>query len=349
MLLRMMVVVLALASMPAMADEPLPSALEMTLDRAESLSPLQTVVIARDGRIIAERGYRGHSPDAPTSIMSASKSVISALVGIAIDKGVLDGTDQLIAPILKKDLPADPDPRLARVTVGNLLSMQAGLGSTSGPRYGAWVASRNWVRFALAQPFEDDPGGRMIYSTGSTHLLSAILTRESGRSTLALARDWLGPLKGFSIAGWDRDPQGIRVGGNLMSMSPRSLLAFGELYRNGGLTPDGERLISREWIQRSWESRTTSRYTGDGYGYGWFSRRIGGHDVKYGWGYGGQMVYVVPDLALTVVMTSDIDSPASRTGHLGDLHALLGEIIGLVADAETVSEPQKTDQGLSPT
>lgn len=349
MFLRMMVVVLALTSTPAMADEPLPSALEMTLDRAESLSPLQTIVIARDGRIVAERGYRGHSPDAPTSIMSASKSVISALVGIAIDKGVLDGTDQLIAPILAKDLPADPDPRLARVTVGNLLSMQAGLGSTSGPRYGAWVASANWVRFALAQPFEDDPGGRMIYSTGSTHLLSAILTRASGRSTRALARDWLGPLKGFSIAGWDRDPQGIHVGGNLMSMSPRSLLAFGELYRTGGLTPDGKRLISREWIERSWESRTTSRYTGDGYGYGWFSRRISGHDVKYGWGYGGQMVYVVPDLALTVVMTSDIDSPASRTGHLGDLHTLLGEIIGLVADAERMSEPQKTNRGLKPT
>lgn len=349
MLLRTMVAVLSLMSMPAMADEPLPSALEEALDRAESLSPLQTVVIAHDGGIVAERGYRGHSPGAPTSIMSASKSVISALVGIAIDKGVLDGTDQLIAPILAKDLPADPDPRLARVTVGNLLSMQAGLGSTSGPRYGAWIASRNWVRFALAQPFEDDPGGRMIYSTGSTHLLSAILTRESGRSTLALARDWLGPLKGFSIAGWDRDPQGTHVGGNLMSMSPRSLLAFGELYRTGGLTPDGQRLISREWIERSWESRTASRYTGDGYGYGWFSRRIGGHDVKYGWGYGGQMVYVVPALALTVVMTSDIDSPASRTGHRDDLHALLGEIIGLVADAAAVSEPQKTNQGLRPT
>lgn len=349
MLLRTMVAVLSLMSTPALADEPLRSALEAALERAESLAPLQTVVIAHDGRIVAERGYRGHSPGAPTSIMSASKSVISALVGIAIDRGVLDGTDQVIAPILAKDLPADPDPRLARVTVGNLLSMQAGLGSTSGPRYGAWIASRNWVRFALAQPFEDDPGGRMIYSTGSTHLLSAILARKSGRSTLALARDWLGPLKGFSIAGWDRDPQGIHIGGNLMSMSPRSLLAFGELYRNGGLTPDGQRLISRQWIERSWESRTASRYTGDGYGYGWFSRRIGGHHVKYGWGYGGQMVYVVPALALTVVMTSDIDSPSARTGHRDDLHALLGEIIALVADAEAVSDPQKTNQGPRPT
>ena len=80
-----------------------------SLDSAESLSPLQAVVIARDGRIVANRGYRGHSPAAPTSIMSASKSVISALVGIAMVKGVLDGIDQFIAPILAKDLPVDPD------------------------------------------------------------------------------------------------------------------------------------------------------------------------------------------------------------------------------------------------
>ena len=77
----------------------------------------------------------------------------------------------------------------------------------------------------------------MLYSTGSTHLLSAILTRASGRSTRELAREWLGPVEGFSIGAWDRDPQGIYVGGNQMAMTPRSLLAFGELYRNGGQQP----------------------------------------------------------------------------------------------------------------
>lgn len=87
----------------------------------------------------------------------------------------------------------------------------------------------------LAQPFEDEPGGRMLYSTGSTHLLSAILTQVTGRSTLDLARDWLGPVEGFEITYWQQDPQGIHFGGNQMSMSPRSLLRFGELYRNGGV------------------------------------------------------------------------------------------------------------------
>src|SRR5688572_1322143 len=289
--LRSVCVAVAFLAAPARAgaDE-----LSIILDRAEALTPLETVVVAHRGAVVAERGYRGHSTTAPANIMSASKSIISALVGIAIERQVLEGPDQPIAPLLADDLPPDPDPRLREITVGHLLSMQAGLGSTSGARYGAWVRSPNWVRAALAQPFEDEPGGRMIYSTGSTHLLSAILTRQTGRSTLALARDWLGPLEGFAIAAWQRDPQGIYLGGNLMAMTPRSLLAFGELYRANGLTPDGRRLISADWIESSWARRTTSRYTGDGHGYGWFSRRIGGEEVRYSWGYGGQMLYVVP-------------------------------------------------------
>jgi CubicO group peptidase (beta-lactamase class C family) len=339
MLLRSMLPIMLLLATPALASQAEPAAsLAPILDRAEVLEPLETVVIAQHGAIVAERGYRGHTTTASTAIMSASKAIISALVGIAIDKGELEGLDQPIAPLLARDLPRDADPRLNKVTVGNLLSMQAGLGSTSGARYGAWVNSRNWVRTALAQPFTDEPGGRMVYSTGSTHLLSAILTRQTGRSTLALARDWLGPLEGFQIASWERDPQGVYVGGNLMAMSPRSLLAFGELYRAEGVTPKGRRLISADWIEMSWTPRTSSRYTGDGYGYGWFSRRIAGEEVKYSWGYGGQMLYVVPRLELTVVMTSDEHAPSSRTGHRDDLHALLAEIVAAVSGHDEIPD-----------
>ncbi|MCT7378266.1 serine hydrolase domain-containing protein [Chelativorans salis] len=314
-------------SIAAHGEEGLAQRLEKLLDEAERLTPLQTVVVAHVGAVVAERGYRGHSPERPANIKSASKSIISALVGIAIDKGVLEGPNQKIAPLLQTDLPADPDPRLKEVTIGHLLSMQAGLGRTSGSNYGRWVASDNWVRAALAMPFDDEPGGAMLYSTGSTHLLSAILTRRTGRSTLELAREWLGPQDGFSIAAWDRDPQGIYLGGNQMAMSPRSLLAFGELYRNGGVSRDGEQLVPADWIKLSWKPRTASRFTGDGYGYGWFMRESADEEVFYGWGYGGQMVYVVPGRALTVVMISNENGPAGRSGHRDDLHALLKRII----------------------
>lgn len=315
------------ASSARAADALSATPLDTVLAQASALSPLETVIVARDGQIIAERGYRGHRTTAATNIKSASKLVMSALVGIAIDKNVLTGTDQRVAPLLAASLPPDPDSRMQALTIGHLLSMQAGLGSTSGANYGAWVASRNWVRAALARPFEDEPGGRMIYSTGTTHLLSAILTRQSGRSTLQLARDWLGPLEDFAITSWTRDPQGIPLGGNEMAMSPRSLLAFGELYRRGGVTASGERLLPQAWIDASWQPRTQSPWTGDAHGYGWFLTRIGGEDVRYGWGYGGQMLYVVPRLGMTVVMTSDARSASAQNGHRGNLHRLLGEII----------------------
>jgi len=310
---------------------------EQILEEAARLEPLQAAVVALDGNIVAERGYGGHTTAGSTNIKSASKSIISALVGIAIDKGVLEGTDQPIAPLLADDLPPDPDPRIHEITIGNLLSMQAGLERTSGPNYGSWVASDNWVRAALARPFVDEPGGQMLYSTGSSHLLSAILTRETGRSLRALARDWLGPLREFEIGGWDRDPQGIYFGGNQMAMSTRSLLAFGELYRNGGRTSSGERLVSARWIESSWERRARSRFTGDGYGYGWFLRRIGGHEVRYAWGYGGQMLYIVPSLGLTMAVTSNESAPSARTGYRDELHDLLRRVIQSIEAGQAAS------------
>ena len=316
---------------PGLAQE---AALASILEDAAKLDALETVIVARAGDVLAERGYDGHKLTDPTNIKSASKTVVSALVGIAIERGLLDGVDQKVADLLPDDLPADPDPRLAKVTIGNLLSMQAGLQPTSGPNYGRWVASRNWVRAALEQPFTADPGGPMLYSTGSTHLLSAILTRATGASSLANARDWFASVDDFGIGGWERDPQGIYLGGNQMAMSPRSLLAFGEVFRSGGLAPDGSRILSQDWIDQSWTRRTSSRHTGDGYGYGWFLSQIGDEDVRYAWGYGGQMLYIVPALDLSVVMTSDENSPSAGNGYRDALNDLLAEIITAVRDAD---------------
>jgi CubicO group peptidase (beta-lactamase class C family) len=332
-MLRLMTVALSLlVSLAFAVAEPAPavSGLLKGLAARDELKSLKTVIVARDGETIAEQGYRGHSPGAPTNIKSASKSIISALVGIAIDKGLLDGPEQKIAPLLKTDLPSPGDPRINDITIGNLLSMQAGLSRLSGANYGRWVSSSNWVRYALAQPFADEPGGRMLYSTASTHLLSAILTKVGGKSTLALARDWLGPLQGFRIGAWERDPQGIYLGGNQMAMSARSLLAFGELYRKGGRTADGRQIVPADWIDLSWQPHTNSYFSGDAYGYGWFARQIGGENVHFAWGYGGQMLYIVPALKLTVVMTSEESGPSARSGYRDALHSVLAEIVSAV-------------------
>jgi CubicO group peptidase (beta-lactamase class C family) len=299
--------------------------LATALDRAAGLPRLRALVIARHGEVQAERAFRGPGLDAPANVKSVSKSVLSALVGIAIAEGHLVGVDQPVAPFFEEYLRGDDDPRKGEITVGHLLSMQSGLDRTSGASYGRWVSSPNWVRHAITRPMVADPGSRRIYSTGNSHLLSAALTRATGRSTHALAREYLGDPLGVSIPRWLADPQGIYFGGNEMRLSPRAMLRFGELYRNGG-RHQGRQVVPEAWVRASLEPRAPSRWTGEAYGYGWFLSEVRGHPMFYAWGYGGQFIFVVPELELTVVTTSDPDVARERD-HLREVRRLLAEHI----------------------
>lgn len=299
--------------------------LAQAFDSASRMPRLRSLLVARHGDLIREEYYNGASADGRANIKSASKSIISALVGIAIAEGHLTGLDQTVAPFFPDYVEANPDARIHEVTIEDLLSMRAGLQPTSFGSYGAWVASSNWVQNALARPFVDEPGGRMLYSTGSSHILSAVLTRATGMSTLAYARTKLFEPMRIQLASWTADPQGIHFGGNEMRLRPRELLAFAELYRIGG-RHDGVQLVPEAWIEQSWTERTTSPYNGHGYGLGWWLRERRGYDVYFAWGYGGQYAFIVPELELTVVMTSDPVSP--REGdHNGALHDLLTNVL----------------------
>jgi CubicO group peptidase (beta-lactamase class C family) len=316
------------------------AALADRIGRASELKSLHAIIVAQNGMIVLREGFRGHSPEELVNIKSLSKTVLSAVAGAAVDKGVLKGVDQKIAPVLAKNLPSNPDPRMEDITVGDLLSLRAGLEGTSGRNYGAWISSRNWVRFALSQPFVDEPGGEMIYSTGSSHLLSAVLTQVSGQSTAELAQEWLAEPLDIRLPKWERDPQGIFLGGNNMAMSADALLRFGEMYRNGGVY-NGTRILPDSWIKASWTPGGRSIHSGHSYGYGWFITEMAGHQVFYGWGYGGQMLYVVPSLALTVVMISDPNQPSGANGYVHSLHDLLAREI--IPAARQVSSPLPSD------
>ncbi|MGH7552855.1 MAG: serine hydrolase domain-containing protein [Longimicrobiales bacterium] len=299
--------------------------LAQAMARAAELPRLHSLLVGRHGELLRERYFRGPGRNGRANIKSASKSIVSALVGIAIEDGELEGLDQPVAPFFPEYIRANADPRIRTVTIGQLLSMQAGLEPTSFGNYGEWVASSNWVRFALQRPFVDDPGGRMLYSTGSSHVLSAMLTRVTGKSTLVYAREKLARPLGFELAAWTRDPQGVYFGGNEMHLRPRDLFAFGELYRNGGRHA-GKQIVPEAWIQASWVRRTTSPFNGHGYGLGWWMRSSNGYDVYFAWGYGGQYIFIVPALELTVVTTSDAVSP--REGdHNRELHRLLDDFL----------------------
>jgi CubicO group peptidase (beta-lactamase class C family) len=313
-----------LFALPARAQAPFDAELlAKATARAAALPRLHALIVARDGVPAVEKVVRGPDLDRPVNIKSASKTIIDALVGIAIDKGVLKGVNEPILPLLKRRAPAKLDPQVGAITLDHLMSMRAGLERTSGlANYGRWVKSPNWVSFALTRPFLAAPGETFLYSTGNTHLLSAILTDASRKSTLELAREWLGKPLGIAIPGWTRDPQGIYFGGNEMALSPRALFKFAELYRRGGVTADGTRVLSERFVRAAWTPQGSDR-RGNGYGYGWFITAAYGHAVYFGWGFGGQMLYVIPDLALTVIVTSDSTTRSVDDGYICQLHDLV--------------------------
>ncbi|WP_207477117.1 serine hydrolase domain-containing protein [Arenibaculum pallidiluteum] len=300
--------------------------LDRALARAARFDQIHGLIVARDGEMVVREAFRGPGLGRPVNVKSVSKTIVASLVGAAIDRGVLRGPEQRLAEIAPDLIPRNADPRVRDITLAQLLTMQAGLERTSGPNYGRWVESRNWVAFALSRPFVAEPGGGMLYSTGSYHVLGAVLAQAAGRSLLALARDWLGDPLGIEFRPWTRDPQGFYLGGNNMVLSPEDLFRFGEMWRNGGLR-DGRRVLSAAWIEASWMPRTRSPFSGDQYGYGWFLAEMGGRPVAYARGYGGQMLYLVPTLGLTVVVSSDPTRPARSEGYVGDLEAILAEEI----------------------
>ncbi len=281
-----------------------------TLDsETAELSRLHAVVVAHQGEIIHEYHQGGPGVASPANIKSLSKTVLAAITGAAIEANIVESTDQPMVELFGEHLPNGTDPQVSDITVAHLLAQQAGLERTSGSNYGAWVASENWVTDAMTRPFVDEPGGQMLYSTGTSHLLSAALTHASGETTHALAQRLLGNPLNINIRPWLRDPQGIYFGGNDMQLSPRALIEVGELYRNDGVI-NGERVLPEGWVEASWQPRGTSRWTGDGYGYGWFITQLAGEAVYYGRGYGGQALYVIPEREMTVVITSDPNPPS---------------------------------------
>ena len=302
------------------------SSLEAVAQSAASLPRLKSLLVSHRGELVLERYFHGARASQFANIKSASKSVISALTGIAIAKGYIKGVDQPIVDYFP-ELAKDPEPGKREITIEDLLTMRSGLASTSGRGYGAWVQSRNWVRYVLQRPLTDPPGTRVEYSTGSSHLLSAIITRAAKKSTWQFAQDALARPLGFSLAKWPTDPQGIYFGGNDMLMTSRQMIAFGELYLNDGRA-GRQQVMDKEWIDRTQVGRGRSRWGSDReYGYGFWIRDFNGHKSYYAWGYGGQFIFVIPAKQLVIVTTSRSDVSTERRDHLDGIYSIALDIV----------------------
>lgn len=290
------------------------------------IGTVQSLMIQKNGDLLFEEFRNGVSRTTPTNIKSASKSILSLLVGIAIDEGYIDGVDQEIAPFFAEYFSENPDSLKETLTIENLLTMRTGLETTSFHNYGRWVVSDNWIRFALDQPFEEQPGSRMVYSTGTSHLLSVILTRATGMSTRTYARQKLfGPLN-IRIGGWDRDPQGYFMGGNNLAVSPVALLRIGELILSGG-EYEGRQIVPESWVRKSTRVYTRSNYNDYDYGYMWWQKEVADKTVIFAWGNGGQYIMVLPELEAAISITSDVENRGNSRRYQRQIFSFLEEAV----------------------
>ena len=305
---------------------------------ARQLPRLHSLLVSQHGQLTFERYYNGRRVDQPANIKSASKSVISALIGIAIERKQIPDVRTPIVTYFP-ELAMDSDARKRAITIEDLLTMRSGLEGTSNVNYGAWVRSRNWVQHTLARPMFAAPGAVMEYSTGNSHLLSAILTKATGMSTWQLANEALFKPLGSAVPQWPRDPQGIYFGGNDMLMTPRQMIALGELYLHHGRL-NGRQIVPERWVTKSCEGRGREFRPGERtgrriptdfvdpmrdrkYGYSWWVHELGGHETCFAWGYGGQYIFVVPDLDMVIVTTASPDVSEERRGHRQQMFDIL--------------------------
>jgi len=294
---------------PPLYDE---ARLHRMLEEADALPAISSLLIVRRDSLVVERYWRGMRPDRAVNIKSASKTLLSPMVGIALRDGLLEGLDQPLSELLPdyyERLRArdDWDPRKEEIRLRDLLTMQTGLETTSFANYGAWVSSGDWAWDQLRRPLRCDPGSCHSYSTGTTHLLSVILTRASGRSLRRYMRDELLEPMDIPLGEWDRDPQGNYLGGNNMPLRPRDLLKLGQLFADRGWF-GGQPLVPEAWVEEAWRPRGTSPWNGHRFGYLWWTETWGDRKAHFAWGYGGQFLVVVPELELIVVVTSSLSS-----------------------------------------
>lgn len=292
-----------------------------------SLSQLHSIQVQRGTDVVFEAAPRGPGLDRPANIKSVSKSIVALLLGAAIDRGEIPAVTATLAEVAPGILPRGATPGAGAITMEDLVTLRAGLERTSGANYGSWVNSRDWLADALRRPMVAEPGGQMLYSTGSTHILGAALTEATGQSLLQQARARLGDPLGIEIPAWTRDPQGYYLGGNEMALRPTAMLRIAAMVRDGGRF-DGRQVVSADWMAASIVPRARSPWSGMGYGYGWFLTDTG---YVLGRGYGGQVIAAHPRRGLAVAITSDPTRPARSQGYFGDLMRLLDGPVMAVA------------------
>ena len=268
---------------------------------------IDSVTVVRNGYMVVDVSIHPFRSTSTHNIYSCTKSVVSALVGIAIDQGYIEGLQQPVLSFFPQRTIANRDTNKEAMTLEHLLTMTTGFRCQDSYLY-RWSGlnqmreSEDWVQFVLDLSMEGEPGERFEYCNGASHLLSGIIQDTTGMSANDYAVEHLfGPL-GISDVDWSSSPQGISVGYSELRMRPQDMAKIGFLYLNEGRW-DGEQIVPSEWVVSS-TSQFISATLEDGYGYQWWVDDSG---MYLALGYRGQFIYVIPEKEMVVVFTSSLE------------------------------------------
>ncbi|MFW9793535.1 MAG: serine hydrolase domain-containing protein [Candidatus Thorarchaeota archaeon] len=269
---------------------------------------VRSMLIVRHGYLVAEEYFYPMLYDVNSShiVYSVTKSVVSSLIGIAIDKGFIDNTSQLLLDFFPDRTISNMSAWKEEITLEDVLHMRSGFqwDEDNYDEYNDFFAmedSDDWAQYVLDRPMAYEPGSTFYYNSGNSHLLATIINVTTGMTPLAFAdQNLFGPL-GITNRLWLTDPQGVNFGGSSLALRPRDMAKFGLLFLNNG-TWDSEQIVSADWVNMSTHGPATP-YGGTSYGYQWW---INDYQNWYSArGYNGQLIYVVPEHDVVVVFSSD--------------------------------------------
>jgi CubicO group peptidase (beta-lactamase class C family) len=264
--------------------------------------PLHSIVVVRHGRLVLDADFYPYDGTRPHDVASATKSVTSALIGIAIDKGLIASVGARVRTLLPAAMPPAVDARRDALTVEHLLTMRSGLDCGFGngePELAQMRRSDDWAAFALGLPMRAQPGTQFAYCSCNNHVLSAIVSAHAGQSALAFAQKYLFEPLGIRDVIWPADSRGRTHGWGDLHLFPRDLAKIGYLYLHNGRWNDRQ-VVSEGWVRQSVVPRVRIR-EGVSYGYGWWLNTTRDPPVFEAEGRGGQRAAVVPDKDLVVV------------------------------------------------
>jgi CubicO group peptidase (beta-lactamase class C family) len=272
-----------------------------------NLPHMQCLLIARHGKLVFEQYYHGGSKTEMHNMQSITKSITSALVGIALKKKYLKTTDQRIIDFFPEaTADASVDKRIKNITIYHLLTMSSGIVEGNA----GWDKDDNPFRTALQQQLKSDPGIQFNYSSLAAHVFTGILFRATKDSLYDFAnKNLFQPLDIKNVI-WYTDKNGMNLGCGSSLWESRDLLKIGQLYLNKGRW-NGIEIIPETYINQSSKTQISGNFFGTqiNYGYMWFTETISGYNVFFAKGYGGQYLMVIPDLNMTILCTSDWHQP----------------------------------------